>query len=1058
MIEKHSIERVVDRADIVDVVSRYVDLKRQGSNYVACCPFHNERTPSFVVNPSRNTWHCFGACNEGGDAISFVMRHCHLSFPEAVSELAKQTGVQLEETKEKGKTAEQKRNELKRESMFAAYQSLQPFFTRQLAADSAECRQAKAYVTKRWNADFVNETGIGYAPRDGRSLIEYARKQGISESILMELGILRKSDKDGSLYAFFRERITIPIRDRFSRIIGYTARYIGDSPDMAKYLNSVTSLLYSKESSIFGIHIALCAATKENKFYLVEGAPDVLRLQQIGANNAIASLGSSWTEKQLSQIKRYSPNLCFLPDADPAKQGERYGTGIASVIKNGLLAFKLGFNVTVKEIPLAEKGGKNDPDSYCRSRSILNGIEEEDFIVWYAKKLFVANSIQEEKRNAVTIIASLIAQIDDEVKQSMYLETVAKIEGSKTLWKTALNTAKQQLSKKSLQTSDRDVNLDLLNKYGFQEKDNCYFSITNDGKTYRWSNFTMKPLFHIKHSVMAIRLYQITNENGQSDTIELKQEELVSLTKFRLRVEGLGNYLWFAKEAELNKLKSYLYDDTESAVRIDQLGWQRQGFFAFANGIFDSEWHPVDDLGIVRLGERGTYYLPAFSSIYSNDTQLYQYERCFAHFGNNNISLHDYCEKFVEVFGENAKVGIAFLIATLFRDVVVQSTVKFPILNVFGPKGSGKSAFCEVLTAFFTVGNKAPSIVNSTIPSLAEAIGQCCNAFVHLEEFKNSIELERREILKSIYDGIGRSRMSLERDKKREMANVDSGVIVSGQEMATADIALFSRFIFLAYNTSEFSAEAKERFEALLNISARGCTHLTMELLRYRKRFETEFHHSWKVARGDVEQILANERVEDRHIKNWATLLAAFRTLSDVVDFSFRYDDLLQVVVAGIRRQNDATKKNNELSNFWNIVSFLHQDGKIWLGGDYRIEMEDRLKCSNHSEMVFPIAKKVLYLRYNRIFELYKSHGKMVNEPLLPSVSLMYYLEHSPMYYGKKRSVRFKKIVNGMEVAVEKDNGYGTKQYVKAYAIDQAMCFDYDLLNETFDVNLEDLT
>lgn len=231
-----------------------------------------------------------------------------------------------------------------------------------------------------------------------------------------------------------------------------------------------------------------------------------------------------------------------------------------------------------------------------------------------------------------------------------------------------------------------------------------------------------------------------------------------------------------------------------------------------------------------------------------------------------------------------------------------------------------------------------------------------------------------------------------------------------------------------------------------------------MELLRYRKRFETEFHHSWKVARGDVELALGTESIEDRHIKNWATLLAAFRTLSDVLDFSFRYDDLLQVVVAGIRRQNDATKKNKELSNFWNIVSFLHQDGKIWLGGDYRIETEDRLKCSGHTEMVFPSTKKVLYLRYKRVFELYKSHGKMVNEPLLPSVSLMYYLEHSPMFYGKKRSVRFKQIVNGVEVTTEKNNGYGTKQYVKTYAIDQAMCFDYDLLNEAFDVNLEDLT
>ena len=387
MIDRRTIEQVVDRVDIVDVVSRYVDLKRQGSNYVSCCPFHNERTPSFVVNPSRNTWHCFGACNEGGDAISFVMHYCHLNFPEAVRELAKMVGVQLDETEEKGKTAEQKMNELKRESMFAAYRSLQPFFVEQLEGGSGESHQAKAYATKRWNADFVRETGIGYAPRDSRALIDFAKRHNIPENILLELGILRKSEKNGRLYAFFRERIMIPIRDRFSRIIGYTARYIGDSPDTAKYLNSATSLIYSKESSIFGIYIALRTAAKENKFYLVEGAPDVLRLQQIGANNVIASLGSAWTERQLSQIKRYSSNLCFLPDADPPKPGEQYGTGIVSVIKNGLLAFRLGFNITVKEIPPAGNGAKNDPDSFCRSRTILNDIEEVDFIVWYAKKL-----------------------------------------------------------------------------------------------------------------------------------------------------------------------------------------------------------------------------------------------------------------------------------------------------------------------------------------------------------------------------------------------------------------------------------------------------------------------------------------------------------------------------------------------------------------------------------------------------------------------------------------------------------------------------------------------
>ena len=1056
MIDKHSIEQVIDRADIVDVVSRYVDLKRQGSNYVACCPFHNERTPSFVVNPARNSWHCFGTCGEGGDAISFIMRQCAMSFPEAVRELAKIYGIQLVESTDKKKNVEQRETELKREAMLAAYQSLQPFFVSQLHGDAAECRQAKAYATKRWAVDFVKESGIGYAPKDSNLLIEFARKKSIPETVLLDLGVLRKSEKDGRLYSFFRERIMIPIRDRFSRIIGYTARYIGESPDTAKYLNSTTSLLYSKENSIFGINVALRTATKENRIYLVEGAPDVLRLQQIGANNTIASLGSSWTEKQFTQIKRYARNLCFLPDADPPRQGERYGTGIASVIKNALLALKFGFNVSVKEIPVGKHGEKNDPDSFCKSKAILNGLDEEDFIIWYAGKLFTGNPTQEEKRNAVTAIAGLIAQIEDEVKQSMYLETIAKIERSKSLWKTAINTAKQQLSKKSLQTSDRSVNLDLLNKYGFQEKDYCYFSISNDGKTYKWSNFTMKPLFHIKDSNMAVRLYQITNENGETEMVEMKQDELVSLAKFRLRVEGLGNYLWFAKEAELNKLKSYLYADTESAVRIDQLGWQKQGFYAFGNGIFDTEWHPVDELGVVRLGELGNYYLPAFSAIYSHDTQAFQFERSFAHFEYNNISLHDYFAKVVEVFGDNAKVGIGFTLASLFRDVIYAHTSHFPILNIFGPKGSGKSYLCQALTTLFFTGNKPCNISTTTIPSLSEAIAQSSNALVHLEEYKNDIDRERREILKGLWDGSGRNRMNMHREK-REATKVDTGVIVTGQEMASADIALFSRFIFLSYDKTEFTLEAKARFEALREITQRGCTLLTLEILRYRKRFEAEFKHCYKVATEDVLAKVEQYHVEDRILYNWVVVLAAFKALCDVLKFPFDYSDLLNVVADGIIRQNDCTKKNNELSSFWNIVSFLHNDGKLWIGGDYRIETTDRLKCDRQGELTFAEPKKILYLRYNRVFELYKIHAKQTNEVLLPTQSLMFYLETSPAYLGKKHSCRFKRIINGNDVMTEKENGFGPKEYVKTNSVDQALCFDYSMLESNYGIGLEEM-
>ena len=1054
MITERSIENVLNRVDIVDVVSRYVDLKRKGANYVACCPFHNERTPSFIVNPSRNTWHCFGSCQEGGNAIKFLMRQCNMSFPEAVRELGKMYGVTIEETDSKEQTAEQTANARKREAMLFAYEALQPFFVSQLSESSEEGRFAYSYATKRWSQDFVNECGIGYAPRNGNLLVQFAHANNIPQDVLLDMGVLRTSERNGQLYSFFRERVMIPIRDRFGRIIGYTARYIGENEETAKYLNSTSSLLYSKENSIFGIHVALRAAAKENKFYLVEGAPDVLRLHLLGVNNTIASLGSAWTEKQFSQIKRFSQNLCFLPDADPPKPEEPYGTGISAVIKNALMALDMGFNITVKEIPLGKGNTKNDPDSFCRSKAILEDLEEEDFIIWYAKKLSVENGSQEQKSQMVMTISTLVAKIEDDVKQSMFIDMLVKTLPGRSLWKNAIRTAKKRLTEQKLKESN--LSLDMIEQYGFQEQNHCYFSVGEDGKRRQWSNFTMKPLFHIKDNTMALRLYLLTNVNGVEVTVEMKQEELVSLTKFRQRVESQGNFIWKAKEEQLTTLKMYLYATTETAEQIVQLGWQQQGFFAFGNGIFTSEWHEVDELGIVRLGEQGNYYLPAFSSVYRNDTQFFQFERRFTHLGLNKIPLYDYSELLVEVFGDNAKVGIAFLLATLFRDVVVSYTRSFPILNLFGPKGSGKSELGHSLMAFFIIDNIPPNISNSTLPALADAVAQCSNALVHLDEFKNNIDIDKREFLKGLWDGTGRNRMNMERDKKREVTKVSCGVIVSGQEMATADIALFTRFIFLSYSKSQFSQEAKEKFAKMAAIRKLGCSHLVLEILQCRALFEAEFRGNYNEAFEDIINALGQSNIEDRIIRNWVIPLAALRTLQDALRLPFTYNDLLKVSIDGIIAQNGETLSNNELNIFWDIVSFLRQEGKIWLGGDYRIELENRIKCTNHKyEIEFPAAKKILYLRHTRIFQLYKMHGRYVNEALLPPASLQHYLENSDAYIGRKQSIRFKNIVNGVQTRIEViEKGQVTTRPVTA--VDQALVFDYDLLVNQFGLNLEE--
>ena len=286
MIDNHIIEQIIDRVDIVDVVSRYVNLKRKGSNYSCCCPFHNEKTPSFIVSPSRNSWHCFGSCQEGGNAIGFIMKYNNMSFPEAVVELGKMYNIEVVDLK----NSNQYEHELaiKREAMLNAYELIQRFYLANINANNAEARNALSYASNRWNLEFIKVSGIGYAYSNWDSLINFAKQNSISLSLLEELGLIRKSEKSGKYYDFFRNRIMIPIRSRSNRIIGYTARYIGnDSHDIPKYINSTSSILYSKETTIFGIDTAIRAAVKDDKFYLVEGAPDVLRLQSIGTNNTI---------------------------------------------------------------------------------------------------------------------------------------------------------------------------------------------------------------------------------------------------------------------------------------------------------------------------------------------------------------------------------------------------------------------------------------------------------------------------------------------------------------------------------------------------------------------------------------------------------------------------------------------------------------------------------------------------------------------------------------------------------------------------------------------------
>ena len=1029
MIPKTIIEKILDAAHIEDVVGEFLPLQKRGTIYRALCPFHQEKTPSFTVTPNRSMFYCFG-CHKGGNVITFLMEHENMTYPEAVRWLGRKYGIEVEEREE---TIDEKQQRLKRESLLIVNTAVHKHYRKVFL----RYKPAQDYAYRRWGQKYYDEIEIGFAPIDGKALAHLP----LQKEFLQELGLINPQG-----YDFFQNRIVIPIKDRYQHIIGFTARVMDDS--QPKYLNSKESLLYSKRSTVFGLDVAWRAAGKTGQMYLVEGAPDCMRLHAIGVQNAVADLGSAWTVEQFQLIKRAANKVCFIPDNDPLKGGADYGTGIEAVMKAGKLATEQHLTVSVKEITTTEEGKKEDPDTYFKNQTLFKAVEEEDFILWLAAKLFETSGNTEQKSDAVKRIAHLLSFIDDDTKLTMFIDALTKYHRGKLFWQKAIE------NERTRRDSPKEDDIDLNRQYGFWIDRGKYFSTTEKGGVLEWSNFTLTPLFHIKDPLMAKRLYLLTNELGVKEIVEMEQEDLISLQKFRQKLESLGNFIWKASEKELIKLKSFLYEKTETATQIKQLGWNKKGFFAFGNGIFDGrQFHEVNEYGIVHLGEKGNFYLPALSRIYKENTDYFRFERQFVHFNFSMISLRDFTRQLFLVFGDNGKIGFCFYLATLFRDIITLTTRSFPILDLFGPKGSGKSELGHTLMSFFVIDNIPPNIQNSTIPALNDTVAAAANALVHIDEYKNGIDTAKIEFIKGLWDGTGRTRMNMATDKKKETTAVDAGVIISGQEMPTADIALFSRLIFLLFPKSNFTASEKANYQQLLQIRSKGLSHLTLQLLAHRDKFGQCFYDQYRQTLDDVNSRLTSHTIIDRIVQNWVIPLTSFRCLEGKLDTTLSYKELLEITVEGIVHQNMECKTNDELGSFWRMVQFLNSEGEINEDADFKIKAVSRFRSTLVSETVWTEPRKILYLQKTRIFMLYKLNAHRNGETSLPEESLRYYLENSKEYLGEQR-MTYHVIKKGNQV-LDFEHRDAKGQPTKMSVQQRSYCFDYEKLVEAFDINLE---
>ena len=322
MIDRETVDRILDAADIVDVIGDFVTLRRRGANYIACCPFHNEKTPSFSVSPSKGIFKCFG-CGKAGSAVTFIMEHEQMTYPEALKYLARKYGIEVHEQEE---TEEDAQDRLKRESMIAVSEFAARYYTDALFNTAEGHSVGLSYF--RQKREFTEETvrkfGLGWSPSGAAfageppvpSLAAAALRAGYKKEFLLSTGLCY--EHGGSLVDKFRERVIFPIHSLSGRIIAFGARTLKEDKSVAKYMNSPESEIYHKSHSLYGIYFAKSAIAKAQKCYLVEGYADVISMHQAGIENVVASSGTALTADQIRLIKRFTGNVTVMYDGDSA--------------------------------------------------------------------------------------------------------------------------------------------------------------------------------------------------------------------------------------------------------------------------------------------------------------------------------------------------------------------------------------------------------------------------------------------------------------------------------------------------------------------------------------------------------------------------------------------------------------------------------------------------------------------------------------------------------------------------------------------------------------------
>lgn len=415
MIDRNTIDRIMDRADIVDVVGDFVALKKHGKDYIGLCPFHDDSRPSFNVSTTKNICKCF-ACGVGGTPVSFLEKYLHLNFPDAIKYLGKKYGIPVIETQ---LSEEEKEARTERDKLLSANAFARDAFVNELHnGNEGRLVGLKYFRDRDLSDETIKRFELGYSPRDRHFLYSLAKEKGVSTDALEQVGLLFRTD-DGQFIDRYRDRVIYPIHSISGSIVGFGGRILVKKENTGKYINSPASSIYDKSRELYGLYFAKQAIAKKDKCIVVEGYMDVLSMHQRGITNVVASSGTALTTQQVQKIKRFTSNLTFIFDSDAA--------GIKAAMRGLDVGLERGMSLHTVLLPEGE-----DPDSFAKTHT-AEEIEhyisehEEDSLRFNARVLSEHNGTDTPQgiADTVAVLAESMAHIQDKLILDIYVKDMA---------------------------------------------------------------------------------------------------------------------------------------------------------------------------------------------------------------------------------------------------------------------------------------------------------------------------------------------------------------------------------------------------------------------------------------------------------------------------------------------------------------------------------------------------------------------------------------------------------------------------------------------------------